>query len=691
MHAARGWQGGLALVLVCLTVYLPGFFTIPPVDRDESRFAQASRQMFESVALPTEQRRADFHDGGLVIPKVRDRPRLNKPPLIYWLQAGSAGVLTWGDPLADTIWMYRLPSLLAGVGVVLLTWLIGRSMFDPRAAWLGAVSLAVAPVFVWEAHQARADMVLVLWTTAAMGALWKIWGGEKRRRDGQGERDRGTEALRDEGSETSPERKQGGMDGKAGVGGEGEWFWAIVLWIAVGLGVLTKGPITPMVVVLSALLLSLYSRRWRWLRRTRPILGLAIVLAMVGPWVVAVGQRVGWERYASIVFDEVIGRSGSAREGHWGPPGYHLVLLAVLFWPGSLLTGLSFARAIKRGLPRRSVIAPDTSRERKRAGRSDLGADRHRGTKAQRREGIGPTARFRSRLVTFIRQGLVSLARGIVDRRAGSDAEFFCLAWIVPAWIVFELVGTKLPHYTMPMYPPLALLSARGVFAAAGGMLPACSRVISRLGFGVWTVIGMAIGTLALFMTFALGPLLDLMFEQGGGSSITLRLALVFIPMAMAIPIVVGWVDRLVRHRRLIPLQFASVAVVGLALATVLGLALPRHLKLVWTSDRIVRRLRLVDPNLRRPLASVGYHEDSFIFATRGGVEWLDANGLVSWLGAHPNGLVIVPFTIFAEQERLRYPGAVGRNASDYSRWSISGLNYSNGEFVDLVLAESKP
>ncbi|MDX9912938.1 MAG: hypothetical protein RBS39_14045, partial [Phycisphaerales bacterium] len=39
-----------ALVALCLHAFLPGFFSLPPIDRDESRFAQASRQMYESVA-----------------------------------------------------------------------------------------------------------------------------------------------------------------------------------------------------------------------------------------------------------------------------------------------------------------------------------------------------------------------------------------------------------------------------------------------------------------------------------------------------------------------------------------------------------------------------------------------------------------------------------------------------------------
>src|ERR1044071_5190431 len=97
----RGWLGTVGLVALCCVVYLPGFFALPPVDRDESRFAQASRQMLESVTLPAAERDPARHGGGLVVPMVQDRPRLNKPPLIYWLQAASAGVLSSEDPKRD--------------------------------------------------------------------------------------------------------------------------------------------------------------------------------------------------------------------------------------------------------------------------------------------------------------------------------------------------------------------------------------------------------------------------------------------------------------------------------------------------------------------------------------------------------------------------------------------------------------
>ena len=131
--------------------------------------------MYESVALPQAERDPELHSGGLTVPMVGGKPRLNKPPLIYWLQAASAAVFTGGDPLKDAIWMYRVPSLVAGLVIVLATWRIGCSMFDPRVGWVAACLLAVSPVFVWEAHQARADMVMVAWTVLGMGQFYNIW------------------------------------------------------------------------------------------------------------------------------------------------------------------------------------------------------------------------------------------------------------------------------------------------------------------------------------------------------------------------------------------------------------------------------------------------------------------------------------------------------------------------------------
>src|SRR6516225_1100814 len=68
------------LVLCALLLFLPGFFTIPPVDRDEARFAQATKQMVES--------------GDYVNIRFQEDVRYKKPVGIYWLQSAAVEVAT---------------------------------------------------------------------------------------------------------------------------------------------------------------------------------------------------------------------------------------------------------------------------------------------------------------------------------------------------------------------------------------------------------------------------------------------------------------------------------------------------------------------------------------------------------------------------------------------------------------------
>lgn len=592
VRLARGPAAGGLLVLLCLAVYLPGMFRIPPVDRDEARFAQASRQMFESAALPPDQRNPALNDGGWVIPKVQDRPRLNKPPLIYWVQTVSAWVFTGGDPTRDSIWMYRLPSAIFAMIAVLTTWRVGVSMFDPRAGLAGAALLAVSPMIVWDAHQARADQLLLACTTVSMWALWRVWRAGKTR-----------------------------------------WLWPMVLWAGVGLGILAKGPVTPMVVVLTAVALSLATRRWVWLARTKPVAGVVVLAAVVGPWVAAVIGRVGFDQYWSIVFGETVGRSGSAREGHAGPPGYHLVFLVVLFWPGVLLTAVSAVRAARRawGVPLPVEDEDDEAGEQ-------------------------PKPRLGRRI-----KGFVSAVR---TRAVGRPGELFCLAWIVPSWIVFELVATKLPHYTMPLYPPIALLTARGLLAAADGALPAATGDAARLGHRVWLGVG---AVLVVAGPIGLGLL-------GGIPAI---LAGVLVAAVSAEMLRRAW--RRLKMGHVLGAQAWSVGSVAAALAGLLGVVMPSAEGL-WISPRLAALIETVDDG-EEPIAAAGYHEDSLVFLTRGRLERID--DVRGWLRAHRRGVLVAP-PEDAVFDDLGLPTLEKVGA-------VRGVNYSRGRFVDLGVYEVKP
>ena len=94
----------VVLAIVSVIAFVPGIFQIPPVDRDEARFAQATKQMIET--------------GDYVDIRFQDEVRYKKPVGIYWLQAAVVKTAeAVGVPRARTrIWLYRIPSLAGAVG-----------------------------------------------------------------------------------------------------------------------------------------------------------------------------------------------------------------------------------------------------------------------------------------------------------------------------------------------------------------------------------------------------------------------------------------------------------------------------------------------------------------------------------------------------------------------------------------------
>jgi 4-amino-4-deoxy-L-arabinose transferase-like glycosyltransferase len=332
------------LVAFCLLAFLPGFFQIPPVDRDEARFAQATKQMVES--------------GEYVDIRFQDEVRYKKPVGIYWLQAAVVKTAeAVGIPDArTTIWLYRIPSLIGASGAVLLTYWAALAFVTRRAALLAALMMASSILLGVEARLAKTDAMLLLTSVAAMGAMARIYLTARR----------------------TPEFMPG-------------WKTPAILWTALAGGVLLKGPLILMFVVLTALTLSIVDRSWRWIGRMRPFAGLAWLILLVLPWFIAIVAKSGDSFFVKAVGEDMLSKITSGQEAHGAPPGYYLALFWVTFWPGCVLAGLA---------------AP-----------------------------------------------MVWKAR----REPGAQ---FLLAWLVPSWIVFEIVMTKLPHYVLPLYPAIAILIA---------------------------------------------------------------------------------------------------------------------------------------------------------------------------------------------------------------------------------------
>jgi len=538
---AQTWPR-LMLVLLCLALFLPGFFVIPATDRDESRFAQATRQMVES--------------GNYVRIRVGDEDRNKKPVGIHWAQATSVHLLeVTGLGSRRDIWAYRIPSMLGAMLAVLATFQFGRLLVGRRAALLAATMLAGCMVLMVEAHIAKTDAALLASITAAMGLF-------------------GAAYLR-----------PGFFTARH----------AAAFWVILGIGVLLKGPIAPMVPLLAGITLAVTDRGAPWFRALRMQWGLPVMLLIVLPWMVAIGIETQGRFFAQAIGDDMLGKVGQGDEKHWGPPGFYILTFIVAAFPAGFLVVLSL-----------------------------------RSTWARRRE---PVTRF-------------------------------LLAWIVPTWLVFEAVATKLPHYTMPTYPALMLLGA--VWAMdplrtepRAWLRWAAKLTVSSVAFGI--------GIVALAVPwFVTGH------EPLG--------ALLALPCA-ALLVWLVW-------REMDRAHWARAAALGVVAAiplytSIMQLTFPR-IEALWIAPRLEAVLAREAPGLNPANFGItGHAEPSTLFHIGGDLRLLRrGEDAARFLGEAPGRVVAVGNR--AQDDFTREAASLGLSAALIGE--VSGFNYTRGRPITLRL-----
>jgi 4-amino-4-deoxy-L-arabinose transferase-like glycosyltransferase len=279
-----GWRGPALAAFVAFLAGLPGLFAMPVLDRDEARFAQATAQMLES--------------GDFVVIRFQGDPRFKKPAGIHWLQ--SASVASLSSVEARAIWAYRIPSLLGAMLAAAACAWGARALFGARTAVIAGVLLGATFLLSTEAFIAKTDAALAGATTLAMAALARLYASR-----------RGGPALRP------------------------ATVW--VFWAALAAGILIKGPIAPMVVGLSLLALVILERRGDWLADFKPVWGLILVAAIVGPWAGAVTVATDGGFWTEAIGADLAPKLAGGQESHGAPPGYHLLLTPFLAFPMTLL------------------------------------------------------------------------------------------------------------------------------------------------------------------------------------------------------------------------------------------------------------------------------------------------------------------------------------------------------------------
>jgi 4-amino-4-deoxy-L-arabinose transferase-like glycosyltransferase len=548
---SRGWRAPVFAALAALIAGFPAIFAMPPMDRDESRFAQATAQMLET--------------GDYVSINYQDAPRDKKPVGIHWLQAASVKALS--DVADRDIWPYRIPSLLGAMLAAAACAWGASAFFGGRAGLLAGAMMGASFLLSTEAFLAKTDAVLAGATTLALAAMARIY--------------------------------------LAGRNGEKPgWRTKLLFWLAVAVATLVKGPVGPLVALMAAITVSVWDSieekklKFGWAKQLGWTWGPLIVLAICGPWAWAITVASDGAFWGAAIGGDLAPKLAGGHERHGGIFGYHLLLSPMLIFPATLL------------MPAGLVLA----------------------WKARAEPGVR-----------------------------------FALCWLIPTWLMFELLPTKLVHYTLPGLGALFWLMA----AALREPLGRISRIVGvvLLSFAALVFIAFSIAGLATY-----------------GDSEDLIWAVLTIGLFLATAIVGG----VLIFRKAAGTALVSAGVLGvLAHAFFFGQLAPR-LEPLWISERVA--LALANSSLAPkegvvpgPVEVAGYAEPSLVFAL----------GTTTGLGGPADAVQAIregrPAVVELRERNDFLAAMQAAGLTPRPVKTVNGIDYSNGDEMSLTLYRGEP
>ena len=541
---SRGWRAPLFAALVALIAGLPGLFAMPPLDRDESRFAQATSQMLET--------------GDYVVIKFQDQPRFKKPVGIHWLQAVSVKVFS--DAEDRRIWAYRIPSLLGAMLAAAACAWGAAALFDPRTGLLAGSILGATFLLSSEAFIAKTDAALCGSTTLAMAALARAYAAQLK-------------------GETI-----------------GKWT-KLAFWLGLSVAALIKGPVGLLVAILALAGLAIWDRKAGWMKDLGWSWGAILFAAIVLPWAMMITVATDGAFWGAAVGGDLAPKMAGGQEGHAGPFGYHTLLAPLLAFPATLL------------LPAGLVVGWTRRSE--------------------------PGVRF-------------------------------ALCWLVPTWLMFELLPTKLVHYELPAYGALAMLMAAAVREPPG-------PIARWLGAALSVLMGALLAAVAVYGQKEFGT--------GGDLAWTVLAAV----LALAAGIVGAVL--LLRRASARALVVAGALGVGAHIALTGGL-IPR-LEPLFLSKDVADALDSARLSPRSgaagPVALTGYSEPSLVFQLGTTTELTDGEGAADAISEGR------PAVVEAREEKPFRKAMAQLGLTPRPVATIEGLNYSDGDQERLVVYRGEP
>ncbi|MBL9145877.1 MAG: glycosyltransferase family 39 protein [Verrucomicrobiaceae bacterium] len=282
----HGWW---LLLAVTALLYLPGLGILPMMDRDEPRFAHATVEMMQ-------------RDSWLV-PYFNGDYRFDKPPLTYWwmrLHYHLLGVHEFAARLHTVVSTWLVAVFILG---------IGQRLGSARMGMLAGIAWLLTLQVLVHGRLCVADMPMVLFVTMALRAVLELLMKPQRR------------FIR--------------------------WHW--VLFIALGLGFLAKGPIAWIVPALALLLhrFVFWGRHTEW-SSFHFGKGMTLALAIVGLWGIPALIQTGGLFWKVGMGEHVVERGASALNGRFPVPGYYFVTAILSLFPWIALFPQIWRRVAQR-------------------------------------------------------------------------------------------------------------------------------------------------------------------------------------------------------------------------------------------------------------------------------------------------------------------------------------------------------
>jgi 4-amino-4-deoxy-L-arabinose transferase-like glycosyltransferase len=332
----------LAIFAFSLLMFCSGTWILPLTDRDEPRFAEASREMLQ---------RPDY-----IVPWFNGAHRFDKPPLIYWSQMACYKVF------GENTFAARLPSALFAAGTSLLIFFWARRFAKPQTALAAAVIFSTTLQMLANARLATADMPMIFFVASAAWSGWEL---------------------------TRPDAIY-----------TRRWWW--LFHVSLAFGFLAKGPVAWLPI--GGLLLGKWLRRKEFnLSLLRFTAGMVLTLAIIAVWGIPALIATNGEFFTVGIGHHVIFRSVGVMEGHGGKSLINYYLLLPFFFVTFFFSFFPWAFRVPKAL---------------------------------------------------------------WNWHVSSAADTFGWYLLVQAGLVFltfTLVRTKLPHYTLPAFPFIAIWLARAI------------------------------------------------------------------------------------------------------------------------------------------------------------------------------------------------------------------------------------